>query len=319
MHPCIDRVVIVSTAPVGTLMKFLPLPDLKRGFHSFDILTYDGPDPRLRSRIMAVGAGNEKVWQLLKKHEHRLRRYWITQVELAFDVRHCVVEDVQARLLALIARLDKRWHQRGHLHVISRPSAAVSRGYLPGMPTVYYEKRRSSVSMKCYGRKAKLPGGRFGACMIRPEWTLKGSRALDRHLGGNQINDLLSADLNAFFARNLRLARVDHIAVGKHFSVKRSSNYALRVIRRGASPVFKQWSEPKYRARHAAFLALRAHAYRVSDGPSPRIADFDHALHVCQQSPAQVRGYLRSLRSGSNRLTDYQINGCFRPVRLLPV
>src|ERR1700723_944101 len=105
MHPCIDRVVIVSTAPVGTLMKFLPLPDLKRGFHSFDILTYDGPDPRLRSRIMAVGAGNEKVWQLLKKHEHRLRR----------------VEDVQARLLALIARLDKRWHQRGHLHVISRP------------------------------------------------------------------------------------------------------------------------------------------------------------------------------------------------------
>ena len=72
----------------------------------------------LKSRIVAVGAGNEQVWRLLKRHEHRLKRYWITQVELAFDVRNCVVEDVQPRLLTLTARLDKRWHQRGHLHLI---------------------------------------------------------------------------------------------------------------------------------------------------------------------------------------------------------
>ena len=47
MHPCIDRVVIVSTASVGSLKKLLPLAVLKRAFHSFDVLTYDGPDPRL--------------------------------------------------------------------------------------------------------------------------------------------------------------------------------------------------------------------------------------------------------------------------------
>ena len=41
--------------------------------------------------------------------------------------------------------------------------------------------------MKCYCRRAKLPGGRFGACMVRLEWTLKGRPALVRHLGGNQI------------------------------------------------------------------------------------------------------------------------------------
>ena len=125
MHPCIDRVVIVSAASVGSLKKFLPLPVLKKGFHSLEILTYDGPDPRLQSRIVAVGAGNEQVWRLLKRHEQRLKRYWITQVELAFDVRNCFVEDVQPRLLTLTARLDKRWHQRGHLRLPFKPGTKV--------------------------------------------------------------------------------------------------------------------------------------------------------------------------------------------------
>ena len=67
IHPCIDRVDIVSTASVGSLKTLLPLAILKRGFHSFDILTYDGPDPRLRSRIVAVGAGNGRVWQCVQE------------------------------------------------------------------------------------------------------------------------------------------------------------------------------------------------------------------------------------------------------------
>ena len=67
MHPCIDRVVIVSTASVGSLKKLLPITDLKRGFHSFNILTYDGPDPRLRARIIAVGAGKGQVWTAIQE------------------------------------------------------------------------------------------------------------------------------------------------------------------------------------------------------------------------------------------------------------
>jgi hypothetical protein len=234
-------------------------------------------------------------------------------------VRNCFVEDVRPGLLALIAPLDKRWQQRGHLHLMSKPGARVSSGYLPGMPTIYYEERRSSVSMKCYGRRAKLPGRRFGACIIRLEWTLKGKRALLRHLGGNQLTDLLAADLNAFLKRNPRLARVDHVAVGKLFKVRRDRNRALPISRGGALPIFKQFKDPDYRAGRAAFLVLRVRAYRVSDGPRPAIADFDEALHVCQESPAQVRGYLRSLRQRGKPLTDYRINNCFRRVRLLPV
>ena len=92
-------------------------------------------------------------------------RYRITQAELAFDVKHCPGEDVERRLLSLIGRLDKPWHQRGYLHLIDKPSDRLSPGYLPRMPTIYYEDRRSSVAMKCYARKAKLPEGRFrGRC-----------------------------------------------------------------------------------------------------------------------------------------------------------
>ena len=72
MHPCVDRVVIVSTASVGYLKKFLPLPTLEKAFHTFDIRTYDGPDPRLQSRIVAVGAGNEMAWRLLRRMRIRL-------------------------------------------------------------------------------------------------------------------------------------------------------------------------------------------------------------------------------------------------------
>jgi hypothetical protein len=313
LHSCIDRVVIVSTASVGSLKRFLPIAVLKGAFHSFEVITYNGPDPRLKSRIIAVGAGDEKVWQLLKSDEYRLKRYWITRVELAFDV-NCLLEDVQVGLNALIARLDKRWHQRGHLRLISTAGATVSRGYLPYIPTIYYEDRQSSVSIKCYGRRAKLPDGSFGAPMIRLEWTLSGKRALVRHLGGNQIPDLLAADLNAFLRRNLRLARVDHVAVGKLFKVRRRTNHSRSMGRGATSPILKQWKHPKYRARRAAFLVLRVLAYRES----PRLSE-EHALHVCQESPAQVRGYLRSLRVGGKRLTDYQIKGCFRRVPLLPV
>jgi len=321
LYPRLDRVVIVSTASVGTLKALLPIAALEKAFHSFKVVTYTGRDRRLRAKIITVGAGNYRLWTLLKRHEKTLQQYRITEAELAYDVSCYTLDQVKSGLNGLVMHLDKRWHQRQHLHVSCErePRAAMSAGHLPDVPTIYYERRRSSVAMKCYGRKAKLPGGRFGRCIIRLEWTLKGERALVRHLGGNQITDLLAADLNAFLKRNLRLARVDHAKVGQLFSVKRGRNHVRRATRGGASPILKQWSDPKYRARRTGFLALRLHAYGVSHGLRPTIADFDHALQVCQGSPAQVRGYLRSLRTRGKRLTDYKINRCFRSVGLLPV
>lgn len=263
-----------------------------------------------------MGAGSDKLWTLLKKHEKALQRYSITEVELAYDAKYWPLGRAESGLLALLARLDKRWHQRGYLHLICKPGASASPGYLPDMPTAYYEHRRSSVAMKCYARKAKLPGGQFGGCVIRLEWTLKGKRALVRHLGGNRIDDLLTADLNAFLERNLRLARVDHVAVGKLVNVKLGRNHAGSVSRAGARSITEQWQDPKYLARRAAFLVLRVHAYRELGRVPARFASWEQALHVSQELPAQVRGYLRGLRKGNKGLSEYRISGCFRPARL---
>ena len=65
------------------------------------------------------------------QHERLLRRYRITQLELAFDVKACSIEDARARFLALIALLDKSWHQRGHLWSVQnrvRPAGRLSAG-----------------------------------------------------------------------------------------------------------------------------------------------------------------------------------------------
>jgi len=59
---------------------------------------------------------------------------------------------------------------------------------------------------------------------------------------------------------------------------------------------------------------------------------WDQALEVCQNSPAQIRGYLRGLRDGNRRrgrgrpklvrstkkhaITDYRIGRCFHGIRL---
>ena len=330
VHPRIDRVVIVSTAPVGFLKKYLPISALKQASHAFEVHSYGGPDPRLRSRIVMVGAGTSAPLTLLKQHKHRLGRYRITLAELAFDVKASTVEDAHARFLALIALLDKPWHRRRHLRSIQIPNAAARpAGYLPDFPTIYYEERRSSVAMKWYGRREKLAGGAFGQDLcVRLEWTLKGIAALRRHLGGNKIDDLLTADLNAFLKRNLRLRRVDYVALGKLFCGAKITRPPHTGKPGPHRAIIDQWDDPDYRAWRAAFLFLRVLGYREED----KLGDW--ALWICQNSPAQIRGYCRELRDGNRRprqgrprnrpkyrrsISDYQIDRCFQRVELTKI
>jgi hypothetical protein len=87
----------------------------------------------------------------------------------------------------------------------------------------------------------------------------------------------------------------------------------------------ERWSDPDYHAERAAFLVLRLLAYREED----RFGDWELALLICQNSPAQIRGYLTTFRDGKcpakrgrpkkqlprqRSITDYQINKCFDPV-----
>jgi len=163
---------------------------------------------------------------------------------------------------------------------------------------------------------------------VRLEWTLTGKRALTRHLGGNQIYHLATADLNAFLKRNLRLERVDHAALGKLLSPRSR----IPPNAKARAP----WNDPDYRARRAAFLTLRLLAEREADkfGDDPTAA-----WRTCRDSPAQIRGYLRELRDGKRSpkrgrpknksryrpitdfrpITDYRIDACFQSIELIPV
>ena len=54
-----DRVRIVSSASVGALKKTLPIEALEEASHLFNITTYKGPNPGLRSVLTIICAGND--------------------------------------------------------------------------------------------------------------------------------------------------------------------------------------------------------------------------------------------------------------------
>jgi hypothetical protein len=211
-----------------------------------------------------------------------------------------------------------------------QPDQIPPAGHVP-LPTYYFEDRKSSVQLKFYARHEKLPGWQFGELIVRLEWTLKGKAALTRHLGGNQIEHLLGADLDKFLQRNLYLEEVDHVALGNLFRwIRRTKQRGATPGPAGAARIQKQWQEQNYRAERAAFLVLRKLAYREHE--LAKFASWEQTLWACQNSPAQIRGYLRELRDGMRlgrrgrpkimpradrtAITDYKINGCFRTIQL---
>jgi hypothetical protein len=130
------------------------------------------------------------------------------------------------------------------------------------------------------------------------EWTLIGKRALTRHLGGNQIYHLATADLNAFLKRNVRLERVDHVALGNLFcGIKNTARRDRSCTPTEYKTIWDQWKDPNYRAKRAAFLVLRILADREED----KFGDCQAAWRTCRDSPAQIRGYFRTLREGKRR------------------
>lgn len=216
LHPCIDRVTIVSPFSVGRLKQRLPISDLKQASHAFEVISPKRFNPRVGSVLLLTGTNSLNPWLILKKHEDELGGYSVVEAEIAFDVPAKSIADAHKRLLAVVGRLGKYRHQRGHLWSKHEPDRTPPAGRVPE-PTFYFEERKSGVTLKCYVRLEKLPGGGFVDPIVRLEWTLKGKPALERHLGGNQLKHLLRADLNAFLKHNLRLEQVDRVAFGKLF------------------------------------------------------------------------------------------------------
>lgn len=344
LQPCYDQVRFVSSAKVGALKRLLPTKYLKRAFHKFDILTSKSDDPGLKSDIPITGTNDFTAWRLLASHEHMLGQYRAVQVEIAFDVAAKSESDAHEKLFALVGLLTKPRHFRKYLLLAHKPDQNPLPGHM-AEPTFYFEDRRSSVALKCYCRYLKLKGGSFGGPCVRLEWKLKGRAAIERHLGGNKIKDLLKADLNRFLEVNLRLEKVDQTALEKLIGGLRLGGQSPSV----ATPIkvqniIKQFKDPAYRSKRTVHLMLRALASREVN----RIDDWQQALWVCENSPAQIRGYLRRLqkiellRAKRSSLTsrekqglrkpgrpkqltrrramsDHRINKCFKRIQLQPV
>jgi hypothetical protein len=310
VRPGFDRLVIASSMSVGGLKKRLPILDLKQAAHHFDIKTpRHRANPRMQSVIDLTCAQHLDPLLILRNHDLHLGRHSIVKVEIAFDVAPDSDRTALETLYAGVGLLGKRYHQRGYLWSIHKPDCNPPAGVISG-PTFYLENRKSGVNIKCYIRHEKLAGKHFGPPLVRFEWTLTGKAALVRHLSGNQIGDLLKADLNQFLERNMRLEKPDYVVIGKLFRNSRDRDPS-----------------------RAAFLVLRLHAYRAH--AQKRFPEWEDALWACQNSPAEIRGYLRQLRDKTCRkrrgrpkkhqprnrrpITDYRIERCFRRIKLIPV
>jgi len=345
LRPCLDKVRIVSSATVGALKTLLPIGDLKQASHKCDVVKPRGRDPRLRSIVWFVGADDSSPCEFLATREAALASYRVVEAELAFDVIAKSDDDAREKLFALVGLLTKPRHFRKYLLMVHKPEQKPKPGYMPE-PTFYFEDRRSRVALKCYCRYIKLKGGVFGRPCVRIEWTLRGKAAINRHLGGNKIKDLLNADLNNFLKDNLRLEKVDHVTLGKLLRGARLGGRSPPVVLPLKTKTFhEQFRDPAYWSERGAYLALRDLAYREEE----RFGDWELALRTCQNSPAQIRGFLRRLqqierlRSGRlllqaknkkglrrrgrpkqgrqhrRTISDHRINGCFRRVQLQPV
>ena len=331
LRPCFDRVVIVSRTPVGILNTRLPLQILRKVSHSFHITTYKGQHPWLRSVMTLVCAQDHRPLQILAEHKALLADHRVVEVEIAFDVVADAASGAQEGLVALVGQIVKPRHQRRHIRAEYHPDQTPPPGCTRG-PTFYFEDRKSGVKLKAYVRLRKLPGGGFDDEHVRLEWTLSRKPAVVRHVGGNRIEDLLTADLGEFMERNLRLEEVNHVKLG----------YLLGGIpsRRRKKPqnppasnrptILDQLRDADYRARQRAGVLLR----RLANREETKFADYEQALWVCQHSPAQIRGYLKELRDGGHPrkrgrprnvprrerpITDYQIDSCFRRIKPLRV
>ncbi|MCA1491819.1 hypothetical protein I6F11_12895 [Ensifer sp. NBAIM29] len=286
-----DQVTLGSKEPAFALREDLPMAELKNAFFAFGV--YDSPpNGHYWSEIRCTCSTEGGSLAALVPHAPLLYRHAVTEVEVAADFVCNSSEQAAEMLPRVIGRLYKRYHRRGHLRVVVDPTQKTGpRGCLP-LPTFYFEDRCANTRLKVYGRERKGAGGVLNGYAVRAEWTLKGVAIRKQlRLGGRQVQDVQGADLVDFVRRNLIQAETDHSRLG-HLFLSKGQLQRLAREKAGRPFVPAGMTPQEYWAMRAGLLFLRVRAARDVD----RLGGEEWAIQVAQNSPAQVRGYLKELR-----------------------
>ncbi|RWN24293.1 hypothetical protein [Mesorhizobium sp.] len=293
-QPTFDRINICSDVPKADLDQLLPVPQLQVCSHSFKIEKQRG---KRGSRLVLVCLPDRKALELLREYEPVLGSYRVTIVEAAFDI------DVASEKEALFVRdwlachLGKINHERGYITFVDKQKtgkrltdAELKKRGLFDHHTIYLEHHKSAHNLKIYIRNKKLAEKRFGSTITRLEWTSKRSRAVKAHFGGDQLSDLINADLEGYLRRFLVLEQVDYVDLGRLLAPKTLRKLTSTSRRQGVIPVVRLFRDREYRAKRVAHLAIKVLEHRERSQPKEVRSV---AEEVWRSSPAQLKGRFR--------------------------
>lgn len=282
---------------------------------------------------------DRKVLELLKEHEPVLGPYRVTAVEGAFDIQARSKNAAIHAWNRLACHLGKINHERGYISLVDTfgkakrlSKADLKKVGLFDWPTIYFEERGAAHNLKLYIRRKKLAQKQFGSIIVRLEWTSTRSRAVKAHFAGDQLSDLISANLVTYFRKFAVFQQIDYRRLGWLLSPRtimrpRTRNPAFssaRVITTGVATLFQ---DETYRAMRVAHLVIKVLEERAwsKDKRSSRVPE-----DIWRSSPAQIKGRFRAhikkqqgspKRNGVRRLrrrnllTMRKLEDCFGPPR----
>jgi hypothetical protein len=267
--------------------------------HAFDLERVRGTGS---TRIKLVSLPDRRALKLLKQYERHLGTYRVTSAEIAADNFDCGNDVAHARSKrdGLFKVMGKRNHQRGYLIATDSdkygnrltPEQLERRGLVDGDFTIYFEEEDADLGLKVCLRREKLASHQHGDVGCRIEFTLARNRAVMLHLGGDQLDDLINADLHGLFKRHLHFEEVDFERLGHLFSPRTVDKPRPADQREAASRLTRQMDDPGYRARRAAHHVIKV--LEEADWVKPPQRGEDILL----TSPAHIKGLLRRFFTG---------------------
>ena len=329
-----DLTTIESDVPKDKLEHVLPMPELKACSHKFRLERIERTGG---SRIKVSCLPDKRALKLLKLRQTHLGTYAIKHVQIAADDFDYGNDEaaVKANRNAVLRIMNKYNHRRGYIRAVDRdengkrltPQEAKRRGVIPNDFTVYFEptKKRKrdgkqnqpATDLVIYIRREKLAQGAFGELGIHMEFKLSGERAIVGHLGGDQLDDLINADLMAFIKNNLILEKLDREKLARLIMPKPVALLKRAGRRKARSRTARQMNDAEYRLRRTRHW-LTLYCQGDDEGPMPE--------DIWGSSPAQVRGWWRAhlkkqarkqakgpapSRARRKRLTKRKLDACF--------